>query len=162
MSSQTTVGLRYAATSLATVFTMMGAVSVISPEQAQELIADLHGLNDSIVSAYGYLVKMWVILGPVIIFWLGKLGVNSSTVKGLIANLLKTAQGPASPDAAEAQKAIVHATSTIAQDQSIPVSQEAANTLVKATIALPQVQGIVTDETTKRAVNNPSVVAQGA
>src|ERR1700678_2805155 len=83
MSSQTTVGLRYAATSLATVFTMMGAVSVISPEQAQELIADLHGLNDSIVSAYGYLVKMWVILGPVIIFWLGKLGVNSSTVKGL-------------------------------------------------------------------------------
>ena|SRR6185312_2597787 len=75
------------------------------------------------------------------------------------ASLAATASGPASPAAVEAQKAIIQATSTIAQDQSIPASQEAANTLVKATIALPQVQTIAADETTRKAVGDPSVVS---
>jgi len=155
----TKISLRYAGTSVATVFTMMGVLSLITPDQSQQLIAALHQLNDSIVSGYGALLKMWVILGPVAAVWLAKVGVNSGTVQGLIANLLQKAQGPASPDAVEAQKAIVTATSTIAQDKSLPASQEAANTLVKATIALPQVQTIAADETTRKAVGDPSVVS---
>ena len=75
------------------------------------------------------------------------------------ASLAATASGPASPAAAEAQKAIIQATSAIAQDGTIPASQEATNTLVAATIALPQVQTIVTDKKTAEASPSASVVA---
>lgn len=161
-SNETKVGLRYLGTSAATAFTIMGALSIVTPDQAQQLVAALHQLNDSIVSGYGALLKMWVILGPVAGVWLAKVGINSSTVQGMIASLLKKAQGPVSADSVAAQKAIVHATSTIAQDNSIPSSQDATNALVAATIALPQVQAIVTDKKTADASPSPSVVAQAA
>lgn len=158
-TSGTKVGWRYAATSAATAFTIMGAMSIITPDQAQQLTAALHQLSDSIVSGYGALFKMWVILGPVIMVWLAKLGINSSTVAGLIGHLLQKAQGPAGPEAVAAQKAIIEATSTIAKDQTIPTSQAAANTLVAATVALPQVQTIVVDKKTADESTSPSVVS---
>lgn len=158
MDNPKKVSLRYLGTSAATAFTIMGALSIITPDQAHQLIDALHQLNDSIVSGYGALLKMWIILGPVGGIWLAKIGVSSSTVQGMIANLLKTAQGPSSPTAVEAQKAIVQATSTIAQDKTIPASQEATNTLIAATIALPSVQTIVTSQKNVDESSSPSVV----
>ena len=160
MASNTTiVGLRYAGTAIATAFTLMGAMSILSADQVASLKADLETLKTSALSGYGAITDMLVILGPIAGLWLGKLGISSGTVQAMISNLLHTAQGPASPDAVEAQKAIIGATSTIAQDKSIPASQEATNTLVAATVALPQVQTIVTDKKTADASPSASVVA---
>jgi hypothetical protein len=155
----TKISLRYLGTSAATAFTIMGALSIVTPDQAQQLVAALHQLNDSIVSGYGALTKMWVILGPVAGVWLTRVGISSGTVQGLIANLLQKAQASPSPEAAAAQKAIVQATSTIAQNKSLPANQDATNTLIAATIALPQVQTIVTDAKTAAASLSPSVVS---
>ena len=131
-------GLRYAGTSAATIFTMMGALAILSPDQIAQLSIAVHQLNDSILSAYGALTKMWVILGPIAALYLGKVGVQSSGVKAIADKLLRIASGPASDQAAAAQKAIVQATSAIAQDKSIPVSDDAARALIAATISVNQ------------------------
>ena len=155
-------GLRYAGTSAATIFTMMGALAILSPDQIAQLSIAVHQLNDSILSAYGALTKMWVILGPIAALYLGKVGVQSSGVKAIAEKLLHIAAGPASPAAVEAQKAVIQVTSAIAQDKSIPASAEATQALIAATIALPQVQTIVTDQKTADAAPSPSVVAAGS
>lgn len=152
-------GLRYVGTSAATLFTMMGALAILSPDQVAQLGAAIHQLNDSILSAYGALTKMWVILGPIAGIYLTKVGIQSSSIKSLAGKLLNIAAGPASPSAVEAQKAIVTATSMIAQDKTIPAADDAKQALIAATIALPEVQTIVTDKATADASPSPSVVA---
>lgn len=152
-------GLRYAGSSLGTVFAMMGAFALISPDQAAQLSVAFHQLSDSIITGYGALLKMWVILGPVAVFWLGKVGVQSSSVQAIKNKLLSIASGPASPSAVEAQKAAIQVTAAVAMDKSIPASEDAKNTLVAATIALPEVQTIVTDAKTAAASPSSSVIA---
>jgi hypothetical protein len=160
MTSNTTiVGLRYAGTALATAFTFMGMMSILSADQVVSLKADLETLKTSVLSGYGAITDMLVILGPIAALWLGKLGISSGTVQAMISHLLQQAQGPASPEAVAAQHAIIQATSTIAQDKSIPSSQDATNALVAATVALPQVQTIVTDKKTADDSPSASVVA---
>lgn len=154
--------LRYAGTSAGTLFTIFGAMQFVTPEQVTQLAAAMHDFNDSVVSMYGALTKMWIILGPVAIFWLGKVGWNSSSAKALGDKLRAFATGPASPAAVEAQKAAIQVTAAVAQDKSIPTSEEAKNTLVAATIALPEVQTIVTDTKTALASPSPSVVSTTA
>src|SRR6202161_4223630 len=144
MENATKISLRYAGTAAATAFTIMGAMSILTADQVASLKADLETLKTSIITGYGALTDMGILLGPVVGGWMGQMGIKSGTVHGLISNLLAKAQGPASPGAVRAQKAIFEATGTIAQNKSIPASQEAVNTLVNATIDLPQVQTIVT------------------
>lgn len=157
--NQLKIGLRYAGTSVATGATFLAAFSLITPDQAKDLVAQIHVFNDSIFTAYGALLKMWVILGPAAALALGYFGVKSGSVKSLIGNLLTMAQGKASPGAAAAQSAIVSATGTIAQDKTLPTSESAKQTLIAATIALPEVQTIVTDKATADSAVSNSVVA---
>ncbi len=156
------IALRYAGTSAGTLFTIFGALQFVTPEQVAQLTAAVHDFNQSILSAYGALTKMWIILGPAAIIVLTKFGIKSGTVPELMAKLLRIATGAASPEAAAAQKAIVQATAAIAQDKSIPASDDAKNTLIAATIALPEVQTIVTDKKTALASPSPSVVSKAA
>jgi hypothetical protein len=102
-------GLRYGATVGGTAFALMGVVSLLSPDQVAELKTQLEIFNQSVFSAYGALTKMWVILGPVAIAFCVKLGISSSTVKGLAGKLLRIAANAADPKATEAKVAIVNA-----------------------------------------------------
>lgn len=150
---------RYAATAGGSALTIMAVLQLLSPEQVMELKAQAEIANQSIFTLYGALTKMWIIAGPVAIGIAVKLGWNSSGVQALAGKLLGIAKHDTTPAAVEAQKAIVQATSTIAQDNSLPSSQDAKDTLVAATIALDEVQTIVTDAVTAARSPSESVVA---
>lgn len=95
------VALRYAGTSAATMFTIFGVLQFVTPDQVAQLTQAVHEFNDSILSAYGALTKMWVILGPAALVVLGRVGVKSSSVQALGAKLLSMAAHeppPASTD----------------------------------------------------------------
>lgn len=66
---------------------------------------------------------------------------QSASPTNQIAQVQQLATGPASDVAADAQKAIVQATSAIAQDPTIPGSRDAKVALLDATAALPEVVG---------------------
>jgi hypothetical protein len=151
-------GLRYAGTAVGTLFTLFGAMQFVTPEQVAQLTTAVHEFNQSIISAYGALTKMWIILGPAMVIFLAKFGIQSSSVKAIGDKLLRIATGPASPGAVEAQKAAINVTAAVALDKTIPTSEEAKNTLVAATIALPQVEQIISDKKTAVAAGSPSVI----
>lgn len=132
---------RYAGTTGATLLTVLGALSFLDVQQIAEIKAQVDILNQSLITAYGALTKMWLILGPVGAAVAMKLGWNSSGVKALAGKLLTIASGPASPQAAEAQKALVDATTAIAQDRNIPASLEAKAALIDGAAAQPEVVG---------------------
>ncbi len=150
--NQLNAALRYGGTTAATLFTILGGLQFVTPEQVAQLTAAVHDFNQSILSAYGALTKMWVILGPVAIFWLTKAGVQSSSVKSIAGKLLQIATGAASPSSIEAQKAAIQVTSAVAQDKSIPKSTEAKAALLDAVAAQPEVVGRIT-------VTDPALVA---
>lgn len=154
-------GLRYAGTSAATLFAIFGAMQFVTPEQVAQLTAAVHEFNQSILSAYGALTKMWVILGPVLIFWLGKAGVQSSSIKSLAGKLLSIAGNSLDPKASEAQAAIINGTNLIALNPDIETSKEAKVALLDATASLPEVVGTikVTDKALETATTSEQVKA---
>ncbi len=83
---------RYAGTAGATLLTVLGALSFLTPEQIVEVKTQVDVLNQSIVTAYGALTKMWIILGPVGVAVAAKLGWNSSGVQALAGKLLDIAK----------------------------------------------------------------------
>jgi|SRR6185369_8211392 len=101
--------LRYGGSNAATVFTIMGVLSILSPEQIVEMKTQLDLLQQSILTAYGALTKMGVILGPVAAIWLAKVGWNSSTIQSMAGKLLGIAKSATDPKAGEAQVAIASA-----------------------------------------------------
>lgn len=134
-SNQLNAALRYIGTSLGTLFTIFGGMQFITPDQVVQLLGAVHDFNESVLSAYGALTKMWIILGPIGVVILARVGVKSSSVQAMSQKLLSVASGG---------------------------NKDAKNTLIAATIALPQVQTIVTDEETALASPSPSVVSKKA
>ena len=96
--------LRYAGTSGGTLLTIMGVFSLLSPEQIVDVKQQIEIFNNSIVSAYGALTKMWIILGPVAIAFLAKAGWNSSTVQAMTSKLLGIATNTSNLAAAQAAR----------------------------------------------------------
>lgn len=83
---------RYAGSSGATLLTVLGALAFLSPEQIIEVKAQVDVLNSSLITAYGALTKMWIILGPVGVAVAAKMGWNSSGVQALAGKLLSIAK----------------------------------------------------------------------
>jgi hypothetical protein len=114
----------------------------------------------AVIQSLGSLVNDTVILiGAVAPFYALLKAAHSASPASQVAAVQSIATGPASPVAESAQKALIDATSAVAQDTTIPKSDEAKNTLIAATIALPSVQTIITDQKTADASPSPSVVA---
>lgn len=102
--------LRYGGASAGTMIGVFGAMQFVTPEQAQELVVQVHVLNESVLTMYGALSKMMVILGPMGVVVAGYFGIKSSSVKELAGKLLRIAANKASPEQAlEAKVAIVNA-----------------------------------------------------
>lgn len=101
--------LRYGGTTAGTLFTVMGVMSLLSPDQITQLGVAVHDLNASILTAYGALTKMWVILGPVGVVILGRAGFKSSSVQAMAAKLFKIATNDNDPAQKEAKVALVNA-----------------------------------------------------
>lgn len=96
--------LRYAGTSGGTLLTVLGIFSFLSPEQIVDVKQQVVIFNDSILSAYGALTKMWVVLGPVAIGFLAKAGWNSSSIKAMTSKLLGIAINTANVASAQAAR----------------------------------------------------------
>jgi len=106
--TQVNTTLRYVGSNLVTLVTVLGTLSIVPKDQVQILIDNLHTLNDSLVTAYGALTKIWVIVGPIALIWLAKIGVSSSSVQGLVKSLMTQATSNTA-SAIEAKVAIVNA-----------------------------------------------------
>lgn len=83
---------RYAGTTGGTLLTVLGAFAFLSPEQIVEVKAQIDVLNTSLLTAYGALTKMWIILGPIGIAVLAKMGWNSSGIQALGEKLFSIAK----------------------------------------------------------------------
>lgn len=79
---------RYGTTAAGTALTIMAALQLLSPDQIAQLKAQADILNQSIITGYGALTKMWIIAGPVAVGIAVKMGWNSSGVKAIGAKLL--------------------------------------------------------------------------
>ncbi len=108
-SNKLNAALRYGGTTAGTAFTMMAVLSLLSPDQVVALKANVETLKDSILTGYGALVNMWVILGPVGVMLLAKMGYSSSSVQAMAAKLLKIAANAADPASKQAKVEIVNA-----------------------------------------------------
>lgn len=109
LSNKLNSALRYGGTTAGTAFTFMAVMSLISPEQLADLKANIDVLSQSVITGYGALVKMWIILGPVAIGVLGKMGWNSSGVRAMAGKLLNIAINTSDPKAQEAKEVLVTA-----------------------------------------------------
>lgn len=109
LSNKLSSALRYGGTGAGMLFTLMAVFSLLSPEQVADLKAQVEILNGSIVTGYGALLKMWIILGPIAIGIAAKLGWNSSGVQAMAGKLLTIAANKADPKAIDAKVAIVNA-----------------------------------------------------
>jgi len=108
-SNKLNAALRYGGTTAGTAFTMMAVLSLLSPDQVVALKANVETLKNSILTGYGALVNMWVILGPVGVMLLAKMGYSSSSVQAMAAKLLKIAANAADPASKQAKVEIVNA-----------------------------------------------------
>lgn len=155
--------LRYGGSSVITVFTVFAFISSIPPEKAQEFVAALHGFNDSILTAYGYLTKMALILGPASLGLLAKFGVDSGTVVNVIKRVLQIAQSGDTPVAADAQKKLIDATTAVLNSptpatNTVPVK----SAILASAISIPEVATKKIEVTSKAlaaATPNDNVVA---
>lgn len=141
---------RYAGTSGATLLTVLGALSFLDVQQIAEVKAQVDILNQSILTAYGALTKMWIILGPVGIAVAAKLGWNSSGVQDLAAKLFGIAKNSADPKSQEAREALVSAaaspaigTQAIINPMLAPSPATPSNVVVSASVAA-NLPGVVT------------------
>lgn len=149
--NQLNAGLRYAGTAAVTIFTIAGAVSLLTPEQIADLKTQIDVLNASIVTGYGALVKMWAILGPVGIAVLGYFGVKSSSVQAIAGKLLRIAANAADPSSMQAKVAIVNA----AADEA--VAGKGATVISPALAANPDTSANVVASPVE-AIKAPSIV----
>lgn len=135
LSNKVNAGSRYAVTVVATAFTIMAGMSIISPDQLIHLKSDLEVLKTSFVTGYGALLDMWAILGPVAIGIAVKMGWNSSSVKSMGGKLLKIAGNKADPAATEAKVVIVNAAaSPTIGSQGVVNKEMAANPATSANV----------------------------
>lgn len=127
LSNKLGSALRYGSATAGTAFTMMAVLSLLSPDQVVSLKANVETLKTSIITGYGALVNMWIILGPVAIGIAAKLGWNSSSVQALAGKLLTIATNKTDPKGAtEAKVVLVNAAASKAIGSQGVVNPELA------------------------------------
>lgn len=117
---------RYGATAGGTALTLLGALSFLDAGQIAEIKAQVDILNQSFVTAYGALTKMWIILGPIGVAVAARMGWNSSGVKELAGKLLGIAANGADPKSIEAKVELVNAAASPAIGSQGVVNKELA------------------------------------
>lgn len=130
--AQVDAATRHAVTIAGTAIAIFGLQAKgISVEQVTAAIQSLGTTVNSLV----------VLLAAVAPLYAMTRASQSASPTNQIASVQAIATGPASATAADAQKALVQATSAIAQDPTIPASTDAKVALIDATAALPEVVG---------------------
>jgi hypothetical protein len=108
-SNKLNSALRYGGTAAGTGFTLLAVLSLLSPDQVVQLKGDVETLKTSIITGYGALLNMWIVLGPVAIGVAAKLGWNSSGAQAMARKLLSIASNDADPKSMQAKVELVNA-----------------------------------------------------
>ena len=156
------IGMRYAGSSATMAFTIFAILANMSPENQAAFMAALHQFNDSILSAYGALTKMWVIVGPALLIWMAKMGIDSGKIKAIVDRVLGVALGNTA-GAPEAQKKLLEATTTILNTPNAPAASttEVKAAVLATAISMPEVATPKIEVTSKalaEATPNENVV----
>lgn len=155
---------RYGTTVGGTALFIMAGLQLLSPEQIAELKAQADILNQSVVTGYGALTKMWIIAGPVAVGIAMKMGWNSASIQALGSKLLKMATSDVPQAASIGGAASVGLPGSAQEDiakaqETIASATNAKDILVAASAALPQVQAILTDDDTSKAIPSGAVLS---
>jgi hypothetical protein len=137
VSNQVNTAARYLGSNAATAFAVLGLMGFLSPEQIQALNAAMNDFTTGIGMVVSSASKMWIILGPLLAFWLAKVGIQSSSVQGLVNRLLQ-----------------------MAREEATPASDAAKVAIVNAAAALPEVEKVVAPELAIIPTTAPEVVVR--
>jgi hypothetical protein len=105
------------------------AIAMLGLQAKGVTIENITAVIQSLGSVVNDLLVLLAAIAPLYAAWKASHSANP-TVQG--ASLTTTAQGPASPAAVEAQKAIINATAAMAADPTIPAAEDAKTVLVEA------------------------------
>ena len=165
LDSNTNTGTvhRYVGSNLTGGLTVFVALGTLSPEQAQDVLKNVHVMYESTQSFVGAFANIWYIVFPIAALYLGRLGIKSNAVGSFMDRVLKIAQSGNTPQAAEAQKAIIDATATVlntTKPQDAATNVKAA--ILSAATTLPEVTDAkieVADKALAAATPGPAVTA---
>jgi predicted methyltransferase len=150
--SQVDAASRHAITAAGVAVTIFGLQAKgVSMEQVTALI---NSLGETVNTLVQLVAAAGVVYG-------GIQAAKSASTSSQIARVQAIATGPASADAADAQKALIEATSAVAQDTTIPTSKEAKVAILDAAANLDEVKEPikVTDPELAMATSSPLVKA---
>lgn len=120
----------------------IGGIGIMSAAQSKGVGDSVNQIFDGLKMIFEGGSNLWAILVtafPLIGVLMAKMASKSASVPSQAAALKAAVEDPNTAVPPEAQKAIVEATSVIAQDAAIPTSKEAKVALLDATAALPEV-----------------------
>lgn len=128
---------RYGTTAAGTALTIMAALQLLTPDQIAELKAQADILNQSIITGYGALTKMWIVAGPVAVGIAVKMGWNSSGVKAIGAKLLGMVahEPPPSPSSVSMLESISPSPVSVADAQETISKATSATEVLAAVVA---------------------------
>lgn len=92
LQNKLSAAYRYAGTAGGTMLTVLGMMSFLDAGQIADIKAQVDIFNQSMVTAYGALTKMWLILGPAAVLVFAKMGWNSSSIQALGNKLFNIAK----------------------------------------------------------------------
>lgn len=165
LDSNTNTGtvFRYIGSNLTGGLTVFVALGTLSPEQAQDVLKNVHVMYAATQSFAGAFANIWYIIFPIAALYLGRLGIKSNAVGAFMDRVLKVAQSGNTPAAAEAQKAIIDATATVlSTTRPQDATKDVKAAILNAATTLPEVTDSkieVADRALADAVPCTSVVA---
>jgi hypothetical protein len=81
--------VRHGGTALGTAITVLGALAYLPPDQAQKALDSLQAAGKDIHNLVGHLSDLWIILGPVLVVFMGKLAAGSASLKSQLRSIAR-------------------------------------------------------------------------
>lgn len=155
--------VRYLGSNLTGGLTVFVALGTLSPDQAQDVLKNVHVMYEATRSFVGAFANIWYIVFPIAAVWLARIGINTNGFGGFMDRLLKVAQSGNTPEAAQAQKQLVDATTTMLNTTAPQVATtQVKAAILNAAVTLPEVADAkieVADKALAEAAPSPSVIA---
>lgn len=176
--TQVNAVLRHAVTAGGSVITVFTILGLVSPEQAQAIVAGMQDVTNGLQQAIGGIYKIGAIAGPVIV----AVATAYAGKSGSVGSLLQILFAKAASGNTEAQAGIVKAASEVITSptaaSALPIETKVAmaqatvamaadsvstnRALLEGIVNLENVKGVVVDKQTAAGTPNPLVTSNPA
>jgi hypothetical protein len=89
LQNQVAAGVRHLVTAGGTAFTILGALAFLPPDKAQMAVEKLQMIGSDINKLTGDLSALWIIIGPAVMLWMGKIAVGSASLKSQLKSIAR-------------------------------------------------------------------------